>query len=166
MKAMFAILLVAVSMPGAAAARSSGVSPVLGSWAVDVSRLPIPPAARPRNVTITFSDAGAGRWTTCVDILDAGGTASHAVSTAALDGTAAPIKDSIEADTVALELPAPNVLVMDLVKGGIPASTRVYTVAADGGTLTETVAYAGGHGFPIMRTNHFTRIRQQACRAR
>lgn len=55
---------------------------------------------------------------------------------------------------------------MDLVKGGIPASTRVYTVAADGRTLTETVAYAGGNGFPMMRTNHFTRIRKQECRAR
>lgn len=139
---------------------------MLGSWAVDVSRLPMPPAARPRSVTITFSDAGKGKWTTCVDILDAGGAASHAVSTAGLDGTSAHIQDSTEADTVALELPAPDVLVMDLVKSGIPASTRVYTVAADGRTLTETVAHVGGDGRPTMRTNHFVRLRSLVCRAR
>lgn len=69
------------------------------------------------------------------DIVDASGVASHAASTAGPDGRRAPIKDSLEADTVALKLPAPNVLVMDLVKGGVPASTRVYTVAADGKTL-------------------------------
>jgi hypothetical protein len=160
MKALYAILLVAgVIQTAPVLARSSTASPLLGSWAVDVSRLPIPPTARPKSVTITFSDAGGGKWTTRVDIVDASGAVSHAVSNAALDGTAASVKDSIEADTVALKLPAPNVLVMDLVKKGIPASTRVYTVAADGKTLTETAAYAGGNGLPMMRTNYFTRVR-------
>lgn len=160
MKSRLAILLLAGVLQGAPAlARSSAASPLLGSWTVDVSRLPIPPAARPRSVTISFSDGGGGKWTTRVDIVDASGAASHATSSAALDGTAAPVRGSIEADTVALMLPAPNVLVMDLVKQGIPASTRVYTVAADGRTLTETVAYAGGNGMPMMRTNYFTRLR-------
>jgi hypothetical protein len=160
MKALSAMLLVIGMVCGMPAfASSSTASPLLGSWAVDVSRLPVPPAARPRSVTITFSDAGAGKWTTHVDIVDASGGASHAVSTAALDGTAAPIKGGLEADTVALKLPASNVLVMDLVKGGIPASTRVYIVAADGKTLIETAAYAGGNGLPMMRTNYFTRVR-------
>lgn len=160
MKALHAILLVAgviQTMP--ALAQSSTASPLLGSWAVDVTRLSIPAAARPKSVTITFSDSGGGKWTTHVDIVDASGSASHAVSHAALDGTVAPVKNSIEADTVALKLPTPNVLVMDLVKKGIPASTRVYTVAADGKTLTETAAYAGGDGLPMMRTNYFTRVR-------
>lgn len=160
MKALAAIFLIAgVVQAAPALARSSTASPLLGSWAVDISRLPIPPAARPKSVTFTFSDAGGGKWTTHVDIVDASGAASHAVSTADLDGTPAPIKDSIEADTIALKLPAPNVLVMDLVKGGVPASTRVYTVAADGKTLIETVSYAGGAGMPMMRTNYFTRVR-------
>jgi hypothetical protein len=53
-----------------------------------------------------------------------------------------------------LKLPTPNVLVMDLVRKGIPASARVYTVASDGRTLTETAAYAGGNGMPMMRTNY------------
>lgn len=160
MKALVATLLIAGVIQGAPVlARSSTSSPLLGSWAVDVSRLPISPVARPQSVTFTFSVAGDGKWTTHVDIVDASGMASHAVSTADLDGTPAPVKNSIEADTVALKLPAPNVLVMDLVKGGTPASTRVYTVAADGKTPIETAAYAGGNGLPMMRTHYFTRIR-------
>jgi hypothetical protein len=65
---------------------------LIGSWAVDVSRLPIPPEARPKSVTITFGDAGDGKWMTQVDIVDASGAKSHSVSTHALDGTAAPIE--------------------------------------------------------------------------
>lgn len=160
MKALVAILLITGAVQAAPAlAQSSAASPLLGSWAVDVARLPIPPAARPKSVTFTFSDTGGGKWMTHVDIIGGDGTATHAVSVATLDGTPAPVENSPEADTVALKLPAPNVLVMDLVKGGIPASTRVYTVAADGRTLTETAAYAGGNGMPMMRTHYFTRVR-------
>ena len=74
MKALVAMLLAAAAVQVAPAhAQSSNASPLLGSWAVDVSRLPIPPAARPKSVTFTFSDAGGGKWTTSVDIVDAGG---------------------------------------------------------------------------------------------
>jgi hypothetical protein len=133
-------------------------SPLLGSWAVDVSRLPMPPAERPRSAVITFSDAGAGKWTTQVDIVYAGGEANHTVATTALDGTAAPVRNSPEADTAALKLPAPGVLVMDLVRKGIPASTRVYTVAPDGKTMIETASYVGDDGLPVMQTHYFTRV--------
>jgi len=45
------------------------------------------------------------------DSVDAGAE-SHAVSTYALDGTAAPVGGNIEADTTAVKMPAPNVPVM------------------------------------------------------
>jgi len=160
MKTLFAILLIAgVIQSVPALARSSTASPLAGSWAVDVSRLPIPPEARPKSVTITFIDAGSGKWTTHVDIVDGGGSESHAVGTAALDGSATTVTGSNEADTVAVKMPEPNVLVMALAKGGIPASTRVYAVAADGKSLVETAVYFGGNGLPVMRTNYFTRVR-------
>jgi len=161
MKVLFAILLlIAVLIQNAPAlAKPSNASPLIGSWAVDVSRLPIPPEARPKRVTITFGDAGNGKWKTQVDIVDGGGTKSHAEATAALDGTAAPVKDSPEADVTAVKMPAPNVLVMQLGKGGMPASTRVYTVAADGKSMIEIAAFFGDGGVPVMRTNYFTRVR-------
>lgn len=157
----FAVVLLLAGLPPAVpvVAQSPPGSPLLGTWAVDVARLPMPAAARPRSVTFVFSDAGGNKLATKVDIVDASGNAIHAASIASLDGTPAPISQSPEADTVALKLPAANVLVMDLVKNGVPASTRVYVVAADGRTLTETASYAGGNGLPMMRTNHLTRVR-------
>ncbi|HEY2397064.1 MAG TPA: hypothetical protein VGH81_13960 [Rudaea sp.] len=157
---LFAILLVAVLMPHASVlASSSNASPLIGSWVVDVSRLPMPPQARPKRVTITFSDAGDGAWRTDVDIVDAGGAQSRAVSTATLDGKPTPVVGSSEADIVAVKMPVPNVLVLALGKGGIPASTRIYAAAADRKTMIETAVYFGDNGLPVTRTNYFTRVR-------
>jgi hypothetical protein len=162
MKILFAILLTAFSMPSASVLASSpSASPLIGSWAVDVSRLPIPPQARPKSVTITFADASGGAWTTHVDIVDAGRAESHAVGTATLDGKPTPVTGSVEADIAAVEMPVPNVLVLSLSKGGTPASTRIYAVAADGKTMIETVVYFWDRGqpIPLMRTNYFRRVR-------
>lgn len=169
MKMLSVILLAAVLMPGAPAlAGSLDASPLIGSWTVDVSRLPIPPQARPKSVTITFDDAGKGRWTTQVDIIDAAGSENHSMGTNTLDGKPAPVMNSNEADIAAMEMPVPNVLVLSLGKDGSPASTRIYTVAADGKTMVETVTYFWnkGQSMPAMRTNHFTRVRQVTARQR
>jgi len=164
LKTLFAMLLVAGAMQGAPAlaesssAKTPAPSPLLGSWAVDVSRLPIPQEARPRSVTITFADAGDAKWKVDVVIVDAGGTKINAYGTYALDGTAAPGQGStIEADTGAIKMPAPNVLVLGLGKDGMPASTRIYTVDADGKRMIETAV--NFDKVPVIRTFHFTRIR-------
>ena len=160
MKALFSMLLAAVLIQHAPAfARSPGASPLVGSWAVDVSRLPMPPEARPKSVTITFVDAGSGKWTTQVEIIDAGGAKNHAEATALLDGTPVSVKGSMETDISAVKMPRPDVLVMQLGKGGIPASTRIYAVAADGKTMIETAAYFEKDGRPVLRTSYFTRLR-------
>lgn len=153
------LLAVGAAQTALAVERPPATSPLLGSWTVDLSRLPLPPAARPKRVTITFGDAGDGRWTTEVDIVDAAGTATHAVGTATLDGTPEAVEGSSEADIAALTQPTQDVLVMSLGKQGRPASTRVYAVARDGRTMVETAAYFGTDGRPIMRTTHFSRVR-------
>ncbi len=51
MKALLGTLLLAAAVP--AAAGPAPASPLLGSWSVDLTRLPIPPEARPKSVTIT-----------------------------------------------------------------------------------------------------------------
>jgi hypothetical protein len=141
-------------------AKSAAASPLLGSWAVDVSRLPIPPEARPKSVTITFSDAGADKWKINVDILGGDGSERHMTSTYTPDGTPSSIEgDTAEADIAAVKIPTPNVMVLELGKGGMPASTRVYTVAADGKTMIETAASTGAGGKPSLRTNYFSRMR-------
>nr|WP_199044717.1 hypothetical protein [Dyella sp. ASV24] len=158
MKVLLATLLMAVSTQGSPAL-AQPPAPLMGQWAVDVSRLPMPPEARPQSVTITFRDAGQGKLTTQVDIVDASGEKSHTVGTNQLDGTPTAVTNSLEADTAAMRMPAPDVLIMALGKGGGPASTRIYTVANDGKSLIETSAYIGDNGLPAMRTHYFTRVR-------
>lgn len=158
MNALLALLLIA-GAGQAAPASTQAPSPLLGSWAVDLERLPIPPEARPKSVTITWSDVGGGKWRTNVDIVGGDGSESHGVSTGTPDGTPAPAEGTLEADIAAIKLPAPNVLVLVLGKDGKGASTRIYTVAPDGKTMVETAAYYGQDGAPILRTNYFTRVR-------
>lgn len=159
MKALVTLVLIAglvQSMP--LPARVSADASVLGSWALDTSRMSLPPEARPKSVTISFSEAG-GKWTTHVDIVSADGAESHAIGTATLDGAPAAVQGSPEADVAAFKMPAPNVLVMSLSKGGIPGSTRVYSVDPDGKHLVETSAYFGEQGMPVLKTYYFSRIR-------
>jgi hypothetical protein len=160
MRSFFAILLFAAAIQTAPATAQTSASPLFGTWAVDVSRLPMPPEARPKSVTFTFRDAGAGKWTTNVDIVGGDGSERHMATTYAPDGTPSPIEgDKAEADTGAVKLPTPSVMVLALGKRGIPASTRVYTVAPDGKTMLETAVYFGNDGKPVMRTNYFSRVR-------
>ncbi|MBB4128565.1 hypothetical protein GGR77_003895 [Xanthomonas translucens] len=168
MKMLFAaILAVVVVVPCASAHTDSPKSsPLLGSWAVDVSRLPKPLQERPKSVTLTFGEAGNGKWAVKADIVEQGGGTLHAEGVAALDGRATPVKNNFEADTFALQRTAPNVLVMMLAKDRSAASTRIYTVAADGRSMTETVAAFAPDGSPTMRVNYFTRVPSPATSRR
>lgn len=160
MKAILASLLAVGAALGVPAdARPSTDASLLGSWAVDVARMPLPPAARPRKVTITFSDAGEGRLAMDVVIVDAAGTESRMDSTARLDGTPIALDPNPEADSAAMRMPVPGVLVLGLGRNGMPASTRTYSVAADGEAMTEIASYVGGDGKPLLRINYFSRVR-------
>ena len=76
-----------------------------------------------------------------------------------LDGTPTPVKSNFEADISATLMPRPDVLIMQLGKNGIPASTRIYAVQADSASMIETVAYFGADGRPVLRKNYFSRVR-------
>lgn len=154
------IMAMASSAPPAAtpvAAQSiSGPSSLVGSWALDVSR--IPAEERPGRVTITFRKAPDGKWISLVEIVAPDGSSRHAESTAATDGVPEPITGNMDnIDTVALRQPAPNTLVMTLGKNGTPICTRVYTVTKDRKSMTETIVWAGGD-LPKLETTHFNRI--------
>jgi hypothetical protein len=159
-KAPYSILLAAVVtlLSAPVLAQPSDASPLLGSWAVDTTKLPMPPESRPKSVTITHGEAGAGKWTMKVAIVAGDGAAITAVGTYSLDGTPSPVEGSPEADTAAVKMPVPNVLILALAKGGVPASTRIYSTAPDGKTMIETAVYFDRDGKPIMRTNYFNRI--------
>lgn len=141
------------------AAPASG-SPLVGEWTLDVATLPMPPEARPQKVALAFKDGPDGKWSTQVEIVDAKGARLHSTSTVALDGSPGKATGTYWVDVIAAKMPSPNVLVMQFVYEGIPRSTRVYSVSADGAVLTETEAYFKD-GAPVLRTAHFTRAAQQ-----
>ena len=151
--------LVIGASSGAVSSRADehSVSPLIGTWSVDVSRLPVPPEARPKKVTITFGDAGAEKLSMLVSIVDAAGTEAKATSQYTLDGKPVPLTGTAEADTGALKAPSPGVLILALSKNGNGASTRIYAAKPGGNEMVETAVYYGKDGSPIMRTNYFSR---------
>ncbi|MEX1828183.1 hypothetical protein [Luteibacter sp. CQ10] len=155
-KALALAFVVLASPPILAAAPAQ---PLLGDWALDTSRMPMPPDQRPKSVRFAFADAGAGKLSVHVDIVYAPGSEVHSVATVALDGRPAIVENSPEADHVSVKRPTPGVVVMALQKEGILVSTRIYAVTPDGRGLVETAVYPGDKDVPVMRTNYFTRVR-------
>ncbi|MBL8244123.1 MAG: hypothetical protein JNL89_08035 [Rhodanobacteraceae bacterium] len=157
---VFPVLLLAAALnPCAAYAGEAREAHLYGRWAVDTTRLPAPPEARPKQVTISFAAAEPGRLMARVEVIDPAGNQLLAEGVTPLDGTPTPVKSNFEADLSATLMPTPDVLVMMLGKDGMPASTRIYAVAADGKSMVETVSYFGEDGKPVMRKNYFSRIR-------
>jgi len=60
-------------------------------------------------------------------------------------------------DSVALRQPAPDTLVMTLSKAGARVSTRVYTVAKDLKSMTETIVWSSDK-LQKLETTHFNRV--------
>ncbi|MDE2620676.1 MAG: helix-turn-helix transcriptional regulator, partial [Sphingomonadales bacterium] len=111
-----------------------------------------------RRVTITFRPAPGDKWATEVEIVAADGTVQRGESIAAADGVPVPVSGTLGfLDTVSLRQPAANTLVMTLGKNGAPVSTRVYTVAKDGASMTETIIWPG-NSLPGLETTTFRRL--------
>ena len=152
-------MLVAVALAlHAIPVHASAPSPLVGRWAIEVATLPMPPEARPKSVVIEFQDPGNGHWTTRVEILNPDGQTMHAQASLPLDGTPGRVSGNYWADVSAIRMPAPGVLVMQLADHGAPASTRIYTVSGDGATLTETKAFFGRDGTPVLQAITFNRM--------
>ncbi|WP_254912958.1 helix-turn-helix domain-containing protein [Novosphingobium sp. B 225] len=142
--------------PQTANAAPARQSPLVGTWALDVQR--IPAAERPQRVTITLRRSQDQKWSSRVEIVAPDGSSTYAESTAAADGIPVPISGTMQfIDTASLRQPAPGTLVMTLGKNGAPVSTRVYTVAKDSKSMTETIVWAGT-SMPKLETTYFNRV--------
>lgn len=164
--AMAFVCLCLVTPASADPARTVAVpSPLLGKWVLDLTRMPDANGPLPRRVTFGFADVGQGVWEGTIDIVAPDGGVRHMVSRYPRDGRAVKIEgDQLEADSVAVTTPAPNILVMGLAKDKRPGSTRVYSVSANGMELTESAVSVGDDGMPLVRTFHFTRVQPQDAR--
>jgi len=139
---------------GTGSVAAAGEAPAFaGKWTLDLASMPIPPEARPASVTVAFEPEGADGLRTTYVITAKDRSERRMTSREKLDGIAVPIEgDQIEADSAAFSNPAPGVLVMGLSKDGRPGSVRVYTVASDGRSMTESAANVGDDGKPFIRT--------------
>lgn len=145
-----------VGTPNAVSSAVSQQLPLVGSWSLDASLMP--EKERPRRVTMNFRASPDGKWTTRIEIVAPDGSSRHAESTAALDGVPVPITGNMDfIDTVALRQPAPDTLVMTLGKAGTRVSTRVYTVAKDLKSMTETIIWSSDK-LQKLETTHFDRV--------
>jgi hypothetical protein len=152
-----ALLLIGVAAPAQPAAEPS---PFLGSWELDLTRMPDSYGPPPKRVTFTFSDVGAGQWRTEIDITAPDDSVRHSAIQYRRDGKmAAGEGDLREADSAAFSAPAPNVLVMNLAKNRHQGAVRVYTISADGREMTESAANVDDKGAPFVREFHFKRVR-------
>jgi hypothetical protein len=155
-------VLILVAALGAAQSPSiaepSSKSPLLGTWALDLNSMSIPAEFRPVSVTLTLADVGQSEWQISYTIVGKDGSVRKTWSRDKLDGTPVAIEgDQMEADSVALSKPAYNVLVMGLSKNGRPGSVRVYTVATDARTMSESAANVGDDGKPFVRSFRWKR---------
>lgn len=149
---------------GAAVARPESPpasrSPFLGTWELDLSRMPSNYGPPPRRVLYTFEDVGAGQWRTTVDITAPDGSVRHMAVRYARNGSASAGEgDNSEADSAAINQPASNVLVMSLAKNKMLGSVRVYAISSGGKEMTESAAAADAGGAPFVRNFHFRRLR-------
>jgi hypothetical protein len=154
------LLLAASALPvGSAWAANADVrSPLEGRWSLDIAGLPMPEAERPKEVVMDFKAVDANRWHSHVTITFRDGKVMTADATPTLDGAPSPISGNYYANVTTLRLPAPNTLVMQLVDHGTPTSTRIYTVAGDKATMTETKAFFSHDGTPLLQTFTYRRI--------
>ena len=156
---VFPLMIASALAATAAAAQSQAPSPLLGTWELDVARMPFPPEKRPKAVTLTYSDAGQGKWRTTLEVVGGDGSPIRADGTYPLDGTAAPSQGYPGVDMLATRVPAPNVMVAAFYKDHMPRTTRTYIVAPDGRTMTETVVWLNLNGKPEITTSYFNRAR-------
>lgn len=156
---VLAVLIACLLLPSSPGVASAPPAPAFaGTWTLDLASMAIPPEARPASVTVTFAPEADDGWRTSFVITARDGGERRMVSREKLDGVAVPIVgDRMEADSAALSSPAPDVLIMGLSKDGRPGSVRVYTVASDGQTMTESAANVGDDGKPIIRTFRWVR---------
>ncbi len=145
-----------VAAPGATATSSV----FFGKWELDLTRMPDSYGPPPKRVLFEFADLRDGRWQTTIDITDRDDSIRHMAVAYRPDGSTAPItmKNS-EADSVAVLLPVPDVLILNLGRAKTLGSVRVYTMLAGGNEMIESAAALTSEGQPFVRTFHFKRVR-------
>ncbi len=134
-------------------------SPFLGTWELDLTRMPDTYGPPPKRVTFTFRDVGSEQWRTVVEITGGDDKVRQMAVQYRRDGQMACGEgDNSEGDSAAFKSPAPNILVMSQAKNKVLAGVRVYSISSDGNEMTESAANVDSTGAPFVRTFYFKRV--------
>lgn len=158
------VLLVAIAAAGlsfATANANAAPSPkFLGSWELDLSKAPPPPAGAPpapKSITLVTADAGGGKWKSTISIVGADGKTTTQESTYTLDGKPNAVTGDANVDSITVTSPDPNTLVIAESKAGKPVSKVTDKLSADGKQQTATIEGTGPDGKPMTRTETWNR---------
>jgi hypothetical protein len=154
------VLLIAIAAClGAAtpapAAQAAGGSLLLGTWHVDVTKLPVPEP--PKGVTLTLAQVAQDAVKMTIDVTNTDGTIIHSESTFKTDGSASPVQGSLDVDTVSVTLPNQRTLIMGTGMKGHSSNTRVFALSDDSRQMTENIVSHDANGVPHSRANIWTR---------
>jgi len=144
----------------AVGANAAASSKFLGTWVLDLSKAPPPPAGAPpapKSITMVTSDAGGGKWKSAVDVVGADGKTTHQEATYGLDGKPSAVTGEGNVDSVEVTSPDPNTLVIAESKAGKPVSKVTSKLSADGKTQNVTIEGTGPDGKTMTRTETWNR---------
>jgi hypothetical protein len=109
-------------------------------------------------VIYTFKDVGSGKWRTEIAITGRDDSVRHVAIQYLRDGRAVPGEGDTEGESVAVNSPAPNVLVMSMSRNKGLESVRTYAISADGKEMAESAADVNEADEPFVRNFHFKRV--------
>ena len=149
------MILVAAIVFRTHSVHAADISPILGVWHVDVSRLPIPQPTK--SVTLKVVAIGNDTWRMDIDTLNQDGAIIHADATFMLDGSPTQVTGSLDIDVVSITLPNARTLVMGTSLTGRWSNMRVFSLSDNNKQMTETITGLGPDGKPRTRTNIWRR---------
>ncbi|MFZ1991290.1 MAG: hypothetical protein WAW96_16140 [Alphaproteobacteria bacterium] len=159
-RVFFAAAAVAGLSLAAVCANAAASPKFLGTWVLDLSKMP-PPAAgappAPKSITMVTSDAGGGKWNSAVDAVGADGKTTHQEATYSLDGKPSAVTGEGNVDSVEVTSPDPNTLVIAESKAGKPVGKVTSKLSADGKQQNVTIEGTGPDGKPMSRTETWNR---------
>lgn len=128
---------------------------LVGTWAIDVTKLAMPDP--PKSVAMMLAYGGGGKYSMIVNIVDHDGSKRYGLSTFKPDGSPFPAYGNADYDIVSITMPSRGILVMGGAFRGHPANSRVFSLADDGKQMIETVVWHSPDGTPHTRVDIWTR---------
>ena len=120
--------------------------PLVGTWALDVTKSTCDPPPAPKSHTFRIAKVKGGAFHETIDLVEADGTKTHIEYIAALNGKFVPVTGSGYADSVSIKQVSPLSFNYVLKKKGKPIDSGTFTVSDDGKTMHGSLSGKDANG--------------------